>query len=247
MRAATKSLGPPLNCSEAAAGLKRGRDLIQTYSWLVECKSDLWIVDAMWSRVPAAWQVALLALPDEALARLPMDLPCDPNWPSDLLEFINASRQMQHHVVSPERGPDAPTPVSRWLGLDGLSPKKRHEVERLAPLVHDAACLSGADIILDIGAGLGYLSAVLAFHYGHTVVCVEADASNVTRAKDRAHSIRARLVGAMRGGLHRQGHIPREGNSVGEQDATTASDAAGGACVLGNGSLQVCHLINDRQ
>jgi hypothetical protein len=66
-----------------------------------------------------------------------------------------AAKQQQRRRGDSGWSAGSPPPVNRWLAEVGLTPKKRHEVARLAPLVAHAAAQSGADVVIDFGAGLG--------------------------------------------------------------------------------------------
>ena len=54
-----------------------------------------------------------------------------------------------------------------------IIPKKRHELERLAPLV--ASLLEGKEQLVDIGGGQGHLAQTVAHHYGAKVLSLDMD------------------------------------------------------------------------
>ncbi|KAI9219146.1 methyltransferase domain-containing protein [Blastocladiella britannica] len=56
-----------------------------------------------------------------------------------------------------------------------MSAKKRHEVEHLAAFISHVARSAGVNNLIDLGAGQGYLSSVLALRYGHNVLGVDTD------------------------------------------------------------------------
>ena len=62
--------------------------------------------------------------------------------------------------------PASPWFYSQVVKVRNMNPKKQHEVALLAPLVARVARASGANAVVDLGSGLGYLSLVLAFHHG---------------------------------------------------------------------------------
>jgi len=74
-----------------------------------------------------------------------------------------------------------------------MGPKKKHEVCLLAPTVAALAAACGSRTVVDVGSGLGYLSTVLAFHYGLNVIGLEASISNARSAARRARAIAIRL------------------------------------------------------
>merc|ERR1719309_1110193 len=76
--------------------------------------------------------------------------------------------------------PEIPMASSR-----GLSPKKEHEITRLAAFLHDLAWRqmqvkgkAAADVVfVDVGSGLGYLGEILSV-YGYNVINVESEQSH---------------------------------------------------------------------
>lgn len=55
----------------------------------------------------------------------------------------------------------------------GMNPKKIIEVETCAPLIHSFCEEIDVKLIIDIGAGFGYLSKTLARYYGYDVIGLE--------------------------------------------------------------------------
>ncbi|KAH3875305.1 uncharacterized protein LOC127869377 isoform X1 [Dreissena polymorpha] len=68
----------------------------------------------------------------------------------------------------------------------GMSAKKLHEVCNMSSLVARIAELAGSDVIVDIGAGLGYLGQVLHHNYGLPVLGVEGQGNHTAGAEIRA-------------------------------------------------------------
>ena len=169
---------------------------LHAHGWLARAHLVDFVADAHWERLDPAWRDALAALTDEQLVRLPTDLPLPESWPVDLRELITAARD--DYIDRPP----APQPAARrpgyWLraGLPNarnMSPKKEHEVSRLAPLVASLARRCKASIVVDVGSGLGYLSHVLAYEHGLHVIGLEMSPANVDAAERRARLIRAKL------------------------------------------------------
>ena len=68
-----------------------------------------------------------------------------------LQKFLHDSLSLSVHRKKEE--------VTEEVKLDqelrkGMNPKKQHEVLHMAALVHDLACQTGSDVIVDIGSGL---------------------------------------------------------------------------------------------
>ncbi|ORZ37107.1 methyltransferase domain-domain-containing protein [Catenaria anguillulae PL171] len=98
----------------------------------------------------------------------------EPKWPSSLLAFIRST-----HAIGLPRTPAALDsmprhPIDKNIAL-GMTPKKVHEVHHLAAFISHAARAAGVTNLIDLGAGQGYLSSVLALKYGHNVLGVDTD------------------------------------------------------------------------
>jgi SAM-dependent methyltransferase len=70
-----------------------------------------------------------------------------------------------------------------------MTPKKAHEVSRMAGVVAEVCRNTGCSIVLDIGSGLGYLGGVLRQRCGLKVVGVEREGERVAAARRRAPSL----------------------------------------------------------
>jgi hypothetical protein len=70
-----------------------------------------------------------------------------------------------------------------------MTPKKMHEVEAMSKLVAAVACLSQASYVVDVGGGKGYLSSILALHYGLRVLGVDSSQVNTHGAAKRIQKL----------------------------------------------------------
>lgn len=64
-----------------------------------------------------------------------------------------------------------------------LKPKKQHEVARLALVAGHVCREAGIAVAVDVGAGQGHLSRLLAYGHGIKVVCLEAEDDFISGAK----------------------------------------------------------------
>jgi hypothetical protein len=158
---------------DAASEASALAGLLQEHAWIARCWLSSFVLDGLWDRLPSGWQQALLELPDEDLARLPTSLPIPESWPDGLCKFLRLARgEASDHTPSCAAALDLaiaaePTAaaMSRWhfsqvAKVRNMSPKKQHEVMRLAPLIARVARQCGATMVVDLGSGLGYLSLV---------------------------------------------------------------------------------------
>lgn len=67
--------------------------------------------------------------------------------------------------------------------------KKVHEVEIMSQMVAALACISRASHVVDVGGGKGYLSSLLALHYGLRVLGVDSSHVNTHGAAKRTQKL----------------------------------------------------------
>lgn len=77
------------------------------------------------------------------------------SFPESLMLFLRESAFMSVDRDHSEMSL-TPTVVEKEL-TKGMSPKKLHEVERMASLVQEVVVRSGCNIVVDVGSGLVYL------------------------------------------------------------------------------------------
>ncbi|KAI8819698.1 methyltransferase domain-containing protein [Fimicolochytrium jonesii] len=161
------------------------------------------------------------------------------DWPESLKEFVRLAKSLplprnpQPHFFS--RFVD-PTDLDNKVTY-GMTPKKRHEVQLLASLIHHLASTHSINSIMDMGAGQGYLDAVLAYTYQHTVIGVDDDEVQTCGAKRRSAMIEKIFKGAKNRDVRvgRVVHVNRRvhagegfGDLLREVDARTGTGAGGG-------------------
>ncbi|KAF5198957.1 S-adenosyl-l-methionine-dependent methyltransferases superfamily protein [Thalictrum thalictroides] len=156
--------------------------------------------DKLWESIDKEWMDCLRVEHVENLLKLPSGVVQD-HWPASLKEFILTLRSL---VLPRDQGdlrmmlPDLRTnPISSVLA-QGMNLKKKHEVEILAAIVKSVAESVGAQTIVDVGAGQGYLAQVLAFQYQLSVVAIDASSHHGTVTNARAVRIKKHYAAKMR-------------------------------------------------
>lgn len=71
-------------------------------------------------------------------------------------------------------------------------------MEVLSAVVSSVANSVGAQTIVDVGAGQGYLAQVLSFQYQHSVVAIDACSHHGTVTEKRAERIKKHYAAQMR-------------------------------------------------
>eukprot|EP01117_Protostelium_nocturnum_P017272 TRINITY_DN7010_c0_g1_i1.p1 TRINITY_DN7010_c0_g1~~TRINITY_DN7010_c0_g1_i1.p1 ORF type:complete len:496 (-),score=132.62 TRINITY_DN7010_c0_g1_i1:123-1433(-) len=108
----------------------------------------------------------------------------DQKIPESLLRFLERCRDLSLRKLSSDFVEKAADDISQKIPSDstvfrGMSPKKRHEVERLIPVILNLmeGKPEGEFRIIDVGSGEGYLSSVLSYSYGLKVTGIDAQYS----------------------------------------------------------------------
>ncbi|XP_068270610.1 methyltransferase-like protein 25B [Nyctibius grandis] len=161
---------------------QRAADIIRLLS-LYRPLLDAYVIDffaeGLWAQLPPPWQVALASATPPQLAGLLGGQRGGPGatWPLSLLAFAAAARAL---AFPRGGGGPAPRPPCHSARLHPLlrrhiKPKKQHEIRRLGKLLQRLSQATGCDRVVDVGAGQGHLSRLLAFGLGFSVTAVEGD------------------------------------------------------------------------
>ena len=158
-------------------------NFIEKYrKWTEFYAIDYFIQDFDW---PEHWSV-LTRLDTSALGKIVNQGYTCPDWPPDLIEFI----QMAHELALVRDSSTEEMVLNKYAAI-GMSDKKKSEIQSLALAIHQQAQKMGIKHILDLGCGQGYLSSVLALDFGYYVVGWDSDAQQIQSAQKRLDHIRS--------------------------------------------------------
>ncbi|CAO3600277.1 unnamed protein product [Absidia cylindrospora] len=105
----------------------------------------------------------------------------NPEWPLSLRIFIETTRSLSLSRRS-GLGDKFARSIDKHI-KPGMTAKKIHEVERMAPLINEVARSENIGHVVDLGAGQGYLSRTVAFQYDLEVVAVDGSEIQTCGAK----------------------------------------------------------------
>ncbi|KAI8915665.1 methyltransferase domain-containing protein [Gorgonomyces haynaldii] len=136
-------------------------------------------------QIPAEWQEWLEQETEFVVLELAKALLDQPSQvPRSLLDWSNTARQLQLNrtPVGPE------TIISKQeASLSRMGMKKLHEVKRMVDLIVDLGNQHSIDVIIDMGAGHGYLTQELANHF--PIVGIECDWVRTCAAQRRSQQM----------------------------------------------------------
>ena len=163
---------------------------IRKYEFLSSFFAIDFLVSNWTLSLPLDWQQFILesSMEDEELARMASGWVSE-EWPSTLQEYIQQSRS-----IGLDRAPNDESYQTILKDITiGMNVKKVQETRRLGGEIDRIAKELGATHILDLGCGQGYLSTVLSYQYGYTVVGMDGDPHQTSGAEQRAQRIERML------------------------------------------------------
>ncbi|XP_034679353.1 methyltransferase-like protein 25 isoform X2 [Vitis riparia] len=188
------------SASETLEWIHAIHQFLTPYSFLINAHVVNFFNDRLWEAIDEDWIDCLKNEPVDHLLQIPSGIFQD-HWPPSLQQFVIAlgSLVLPRH----QAGLQSILANMGMTSLDsvltqGMNMKKKHEVEVLSAVVDSIANSVGADTIVDVGAGQGYLAQVLSFQYQLSVVAIDSCShhGNVTNA--RAERIKKHYAAQMR-------------------------------------------------
>ncbi|KAJ4975931.1 hypothetical protein NE237_001037 [Protea cynaroides] len=174
-------------------------DFLRPYRSLCEAHVVNFFKDRLWESVDEQWMECLRREPVENLLGIPSGIIQD-YWPPSLKEFIIILRSLvlpQKQAALQMMFPNFHVASLSSVLTQGMNLKKKHEVEILAAIVNSTARNIGAQTVIDVGAGQGYLAQVLSFHYHLSVVAIDASSHHGEVTSARAERIKKHYAAKM--------------------------------------------------
>ncbi|KAJ2444592.1 hypothetical protein GGF42_006262, partial [Coemansia sp. RSA 2424] len=241
------------SASEYAAEVKR---VYLQYAFLAQMHITDFLVQPHWESLDVEWREYFMSDGFDVSQLIPMATHgvVDEASPSSLREFVDKMfrlqfprQQIRSSSNSGGGGGEGRTSREQVLKyfVDGMSEKKREEVVDLAELVGQVSRDSGSELVVDVGAGQGYLSRVVAYGRADAPRVLAVDFSDVQKRGAEVHQKRTmkRLYGkraiaeGYRGPgdletrlVHRVLRVDLE--SAGELAAAAQAEAKGGPWML---------------
>ncbi|XP_074304493.1 uncharacterized protein LOC141639219 isoform X2 [Silene latifolia] len=178
-------------------------DFLKPYSFFLESNVVDFLKDRQWEAVDKDWINCLKSEPVEHLLLIPSGIVQD-HWPSSLKKFVLTAKLLAYPRHQADIQTVLPgmsiTPLNNVLS-QGMNPKKKHEIEILSSLVSCTSRHVGAHTVVDVGAGQGYLTQVLAFQYQLPVVAIDASSHHGEVTNIRTERIKKHYMAK----LHKSG------------------------------------------
>ncbi|OWM88532.1 hypothetical protein CDL15_Pgr002299 [Punica granatum] len=163
---------------------------IEPYIFLMEAHVVNFFKDRLWEAVDKEWMDCLREESVQNLLLIPSGV-VQGHWPASLKKFVHTLRclsfprdQADLQTMFPGLHADSLSSVL----IQGMSMKKKHEVEVLSAIVSFIAKRVGAHTIIDVGAG----------QYQHSVVAIDASSHHGRVTDARAERIKKHYAAQMR-------------------------------------------------
>lgn len=185
------------------------------------------LLDDTFHKLPPEWIPHLEALSLDQLAHLPLGKHVEDEWPQSLVEFVRAGhdlvvRRVPNEGAMQQLESEIPDLKSQSALSHAMKAKKFQESKTFAPLVARFARALGVSHAVDIGAGKGYFSQLLAFCFDMQVVGVDINEKLTAGAAQRlAHVATLQERQQQR----QQSEVPSRESS----GSSSSSEAAGGS------------------
>ncbi|KMS96280.1 hypothetical protein BVRB_000460 isoform A [Beta vulgaris subsp. vulgaris] len=192
--------------TETLEWIKAILDFLKPFKFFFEANVVNFLKSRLWDFVDKDWIECLKHEPVENLLQIPSGI-VQEHWPASLKEYVLSARLLAFPREQAKLEKVLPgmniVPLNSVLS-EGMNPKKKHEVEVLSSLVSYVTRNIGSHTVIDVGAGQGYLSQVLAFQYQLPVVAIDASSHHGVVTNTRAERIKKHYAAK----LHKSGKGP---------------------------------------
>ncbi|XP_034194968.1 methyltransferase-like protein 25B isoform X3 [Osmia lignaria lignaria] len=155
--------------------------LFHETQWLYNIPVTDLLTSGVLDLFPKKWLHALQILENEELNDFVVSKRIKPEWSETLKLFVEKCRYIDQ-LPTINNIVEAKLPKSFQIGL---SCKKQHEIMNLAHLIHMQCTSQNIKVIVDLGAGLGYICQLLHNLYGYKVLGLEKNQAIINNAQDR--------------------------------------------------------------
>ncbi|KAL7088263.1 hypothetical protein ACP275_13G117100 [Erythranthe tilingii] len=175
-------------------------EFLKPYRFFLDAHVVNFFKDKLWEAVDKEWLDCLRKERAEKLLQIPSGVAQD-NWPDSLKEYVLTSRSLslpRDQADLLEAFPGVRTAPLNNVLAQGMNQKKKHEIETLAAVIGSIARKTGAQTIVDVGSGQGYLAQVLSFEYELSVIAVDASSHHGSITEARAKRIEKHYAAKIR-------------------------------------------------
>lgn len=165
--------------------LKKAVSFFEKVKWLYFMPVTKILLNGSLNLFPEEWLEILLKFDNDELNNFVTNPKAQSHWPKSLKYFIENCQKLNYlpHsniLVTLSTLPEA--------FKKKLSIKKQHEILHLTQLIHEKCLAHNIRLVVDFGAGLGYICQLLNYLHGYKVLGLESNLQNVQSARVRQKS-----------------------------------------------------------
>lgn len=149
--------------------------------WLYNTPVTDLLTGGLLDLLPKEWLHTLQILENEELNDFIVNKKVKPQWSESLRRFVE---KCEHIDQLPIIDTILTTELPKNFQI-GLSRKKQHEIMHLAHLVHEQCVSKNIKVIVDLGAGLGYICQLLHHLYGYKILGLDRNQETVNNVRNR--------------------------------------------------------------
>ncbi|CAD7076865.1 unnamed protein product [Hermetia illucens] len=151
-------------------------DFLNDYKWIFSTSNTQYLKEDVLEQFPDEWQEYFITVENDELNAFPDGLNDQTLLPKSLQAFQQKLQLLKPRISSPR--------CTETKLMKGMSPKKSHEIIQLAKLIEEKL-KDKVNLLIDFGAGLGYLSEILFRKSSFNILGLECDAERVVLARKR--------------------------------------------------------------
>lgn len=210
------------SCIKVRCNIKQIFRVLDVYGWLLDSYIVDFFLEDLWSKLPGGWQSTLDSVSPVELGKWILGESGTRVWPLSLIALRQVIRKLEINRNHNEReaikcrgrengevsdvnclstgkinsvnlSSNLKHPKFDKLFIKHVKTKKRYEIEKIAKILNECTSKTNCTCVVDIGAGVGHLSRVLAFKYGLNVICIEQDSTLTNQAKKYDNELSASM------------------------------------------------------
>ncbi|XP_023319192.1 protein RRNAD1-like [Trichogramma pretiosum] len=162
--------------------LKKAIEFFEKFQWLYTLPTTKVLYPGALDEFPPDWLDSLRNIEIDKLNNLVAKKQIEVVLPETLINFIVKCKKFDKLPIQDISAEPQQLPK---VFAKFMSDKKKHEIYNLSKVINDHCRSSNISLIIDLGAGLGYIGQLLHYLYGYKVLALESRQKNIDIARNR--------------------------------------------------------------
>ncbi|XP_055380118.1 methyltransferase-like protein 25B [Condylostylus longicornis] len=154
-------------------------EIVRKYEWLINSYVLDFFVDRHWEKLPNSWKSIEKVEPEKLCELLEENVKFTVVWPLSILSLkvifqkLALNRKPPKESLQKERQEIFSQKNIKNKFEKNVKLKKRHEIIYMSEITKYTANKTGAEFVVDFGAGLGHFARILYYRFNLRVCCIE--------------------------------------------------------------------------